>query len=116
MVIKKNLSHEDGTGNRKLHPSFCGSFKIIHRINEVTSRRDLSEPMKARKIHNAFHVSLLRPFTPDEYERTEPPLLPLQFEDQHQEFEVGSILAHRKYRGKIQHLIKWKGHPDHENT
>ena len=113
---QKNLSLEDGSGNRKLHPKFCGPFKIMHRINEVTFRLDLSEPMKAKKIHNAFHVSLLRPFTPDEFERTEPPPPPLQFEDQHEEFEVESILAYRKYRGKSQYLIKWKGYPDHENT
>ena len=61
----KNLSLEDGSGNRKLHPKFCGLFKITHRINEVTFRLDLSEPMKARKIQNASHVSLLRPFTHD---------------------------------------------------
>ena len=49
--------------------------------------------MKAREIPNAFHVSLLRLFTPDEFERTEPPPPPLQFEGHHYRFEVESIVA-----------------------
>ena len=32
----QNLSLEDGSGNRKLHPKFCGSFKITEKFNEVT--------------------------------------------------------------------------------
>ena len=31
------------------------------KINDVTMRLRLSEPMKAERIQNAFHVSLLKP-------------------------------------------------------
>ena len=112
----KNLSLEDGSGNRKLHPKFCGPFEITAKVNEVTIRLNLSQSMKDRRIHNAFHVSLLRPFVKDEFNRTPPPPPPLQFEDSHKEFEVESIVAQRKHRGKTQYLVKWKGYPDHENT
>ena len=54
----KNLSIEEGSGSRKLHPKFCGPFVIIEKINNVTFRLKLSEPMIARRIHNAFHVTL----------------------------------------------------------
>ena len=112
----KNLSLEDGSGNRKLHPKYCGPFKITEKINDVTFRLDLSKPMLKRGVHNAFHVNLFRPFVPDEFDRHPKPPPPLQFEDSHKEFEVESILSHRKYRGQSQYLVKWKGYPDHENT
>ena len=112
----KNFSLEDGSGSRKLHPKFCGPFEITKKINDVTFSLKLSEPMIARGIHNAFHVSLLRPYKTDEFEREAPPPPPLKFNDNHEEYEVESILSHRKHRNKPQYLVKWKGYPDHENT
>ena len=112
----KNLSLEDGSGSRKLHPKFCGPFHIIEKINDVTFRIDLSEPMKARRIHDTFHVSLLKPFVEDPFARDPAPEPAIEFPDGHQEYEVEAILAHRKRRGNIQYLVKWKGYADHENT
>ncbi|MCO5552669.1 hypothetical protein L7F22_006185 [Adiantum nelumboides] len=43
----------------KLSNGYYGPFKIIDRVNDVTFRLD-SPP--SWKIHNAFHVSLLRPY------------------------------------------------------
>ena len=83
----KNLSLEDGSENRKLHPKYFGQFKITEKIKEVTFPLDLSEPMLKSGIHNAFHVNLFRSFVPDECDRQQP-----------------------------QYLLQWKGHPDHENT
>ena len=83
-------------------------LRTIHRLG-------LSEPMKARPIQNTFQVILFRPYVQDTFDRMPPPP-PLQPEDNHQEFEVERILAHRKNRGKFQYLVKWKGHADHENT
>ena len=116
MVINKNISPEDESGNRKLDPKFCRSFKITHRIDEVDFRLDFSELMKERKIENSFHASLHRPFILYEPDRTENPPAPLQFDDQHQEFEVEYLFAHRKYRAKSQYLIKWEGYVDYENA
>ena len=112
----KNLSLEDGSGSRKLNPKFCGPFKIIEKITEVTYRLELSEPMKARKIHDAFHISLLKPYYEDKFERYEKPLPPIQLEDGSTEYEVEKILSSKKKRGKMLYLVKWKGYPDHENT
>ena len=112
----KNLSIEDGSGSRKLHPKFCGPFVIKEKISEVTFRLALSEPMKARGIHDAFHVSLLKPFVEDTFQRDPAPEPAVHFADGHQEYEVEAILSHRKRRGKIQYLVKWKGYADHENT
>ena len=34
----KNLSIEDGSGMRKLHPKFCGPFRITENMNDVLFR------------------------------------------------------------------------------
>ena len=112
----QNLSLEDGSGTRKLNPKFCGPFKITEKINDVTFRLGLSEPMKARRIHDTFHVNLLKPFVSDQFGRDPGPEPPIEFPDGHQEYEVEKILSHRKRHKKTQYLVKWKGYPDHENT
>ncbi len=112
----QNLSLEDGSGSRKLNPKFCGPFKISEKITDVTYRLDLSEPMKARGIHNAFHVSLLKPFKPDKFNRYEKPLPPVRVEDGDEFYEVQELLATKKIRGKQHYLVKWKGYPDSENS
>ncbi|KAA3473524.1 receptor-like protein kinase [Gossypium australe] len=42
----------------KLSPSFIGSYEIIERIGPVAYR--LALPTELEKIHNMFHVSMLR--------------------------------------------------------
>ena len=71
------------------------------------------------KIHNVFHVSLLKSFTdlntfqPDRVSASQPP--PLLQEDQ-EEFEVERIISHRKWRGQKQFLVHWLGYGDSEWT
>ena len=62
LLSTKNLSLEDGCGMRKLNPKFCGPFKILEKVTDVTYRLQLSQPMKTRKIHDAFHTTLLKPY------------------------------------------------------
>lgn len=112
----KNLSIEDGSGMRKLHPKFCGPFKIVEKINDVTFRLELPYPMKAKGIHDSFHCSLLKPFVPDTFGRYDEPLPPVQIQDGSVEYEVEAILDSKVIRGKKHFLVKWKGYGDHENT
>ena len=116
LLSTKNISLEDGSGSRKLHPKFCGPFKITEKINEATFRLDLSEPMKTKGIHDAFHVSLLKPFIEDSFDRYDPPLPPVSLRNDTEEYEVEKILSTKRIRGKPHYLIKWKGYGDHENT
>jgi hypothetical protein len=65
LLSTRKIASDTYTGARKLMPKFCGPFAIKSRINDVTYRLDLSAPMLARGIHNAFHAKLLRPSHPD---------------------------------------------------
>lgn len=47
----------------KLSPRFVGPFKILERIGPVAYK--LSLPPSLSRIHNVFHVSVLRKYIPD---------------------------------------------------
>ena len=47
----------------KLNPRYIGSFKIIERIGPVAYRFEL--PPELIRIHNVFHVSVLKKYVPD---------------------------------------------------
>lgn len=112
----KNLKLEAGTTTRKLHPKYCGPFRVLKEITPVSYKLDISEPMKAKRIHDTFHVSLLRPFAEDRFKRTEEPGPSILFEDGHEEWEVEAILSDKMIRNKKHYLVKWKNYPSHENT
>ncbi|MCO5600861.1 hypothetical protein L7F22_054978 [Adiantum nelumboides] len=97
-------------GKERLYPKlsmrYYGPFQITERINDVSFRLRLPDTWK---IHNAFHVSLLKPFRGDvpdeqpEVEENEKILVPEQ------------ILAHKdtKTKGKVRRkfLVKFKNYP-----
>ena len=47
----------------KLSPMFIGPFEILERIGTVAYRLALSPSMTG--VHEVFHVSMLRKYTPD---------------------------------------------------
>jgi hypothetical protein len=113
LLSTRNIVSDTYTGTRKLMPKFCGPFAIKTRINDVTYRLDLSAPMLARSIHNAFHAKLLRPCHPDtQFERAPEVPPPVQFPDGHTEYEVDHIIRF-PHRGEPQYLVHWKGYDDH---
>jgi hypothetical protein len=91
---------------------WIGPFKIL--AKDDFDNYDLELPA-LYKVHRRFHVSKLRmylsplaPFRPDE---PAPDIV-----DNVEEFEVESIQDHRKFRNKIQFLIKWKGYGTEQNS
>jgi hypothetical protein len=44
------------------------------------------------------------------------PTLPVIMQEGNEEFEVESIISHRRQRGKSQYLVKWIGWPLSEST
>ena len=76
----------------KLAKRQYGPFQILNRINETTYRLKLPSNWH---IHNAFHVSLLKPF------KGKPPMHPIQeepsaFDDQEEILEREEILRHEE--------------------
>ena len=47
----------------KLSPWFIGSYEVIEKVGPVANR--LALPPKWEKIHNVFHVSMLRRYRSD---------------------------------------------------
>lgn len=117
------------TGSRKLLPRFIGPFTVKEVINPVAYKLDLPH---ALKVHDVFHVSLLRPYHEAPDYRFRAPPLPEIIEGE-LEYEVEAILGHRmvnkKARSKRQaqsgvknpsrryeFLIRWKGYsPDSDS-
>ena len=47
----------------KLSPRYIGPYRIVERIGEVAYRLEL--PSDLDRIHDVFHVSMLRKYIPD---------------------------------------------------
>ena len=47
----------------KLKPRYIGPYEIISRVGPIAYRLDL--PSALSKVHNVFHVSMLRKYIPD---------------------------------------------------
>ena len=96
---------------RKLVPKFLGPYKVLktHR-DHSTYKLELPEDLRKRRIHDTFHVNLLRPFIPndddkfpnrdhsDAYDLGAPP---------DAEFTVNEIVEHRWIKGNIQFKVHW---------
>lgn len=109
----KNLTLAS-TGARKFMPRFVGPFKVIAIINEVAVKLELPPTMK---IHDVFHVALLKPFKTDGRQALPPPPVIINGQE---EFLVEQILQHRqRKRGNktiTEYLVKWVNEgPEHND-
>ncbi|CAI7929472.1 unnamed protein product [Closterium sp. NIES-54] len=107
-----NLSHLPF----KLRPRFCGPFLVEAQVTPVTFRLRLPDTWK---LHNAFHVQLLKPYKDPNQQfqgRQLPPPPPVLVQDE-PEYEVERVLTHRCRGGKtLEFLLRWKGYDPTEDS
>ena len=60
----------------KLNPRYIGPFRILERIGLVTYRLEL--PLELSRIHNVFHVSMLKKYVPNPSHNLETPPIDLE--------------------------------------
>ncbi|GJP35398.1 hypothetical protein CLOM_g19908 [Closterium sp. NIES-68] len=100
----------------KLRPRFCGPFLVESQVTPVTFRLRLPATWK---IHNAFHVQLLKPYRDPNtiFVGRQPPPPPPVLVQNEPEYEVESVLAHRRRRNStVELLIRWKGYDPSEDS
>lgn len=96
--------------SRKLWPRFIGPFEISERIGDLSYRLVL--PPEYR-MHDVFHVSLLRRFYPSERPVRPPPLF---YTNKRAEWTVEAIIGHKGNGATRRYEVKWLGYPSSDNT
>lgn len=100
-------------GTPKLLPKWIGPFKVTSVINSVAYKLELPSSLK---LHNVFHISLLKPYkNRADGGQVNPPPPPVLIDGDF-EYEVESILSHRFVRNKTEFLVKWLGYGPEHNT
>ena len=89
----------------KLNPRYIGPFRILERIGPVAYRLEL--PPKLSRIHNVFHVSMLRKYISDPSHVLEAPPIELK-EDLFFEVQPVAIVDQKmkQLRSKIIPMVK----------
>ncbi|CAI7868153.1 unnamed protein product [Closterium sp. NIES-53] len=100
----------------KLRPRFRGHFCVEAMVTPVTFLLRLPTTWK---LHNAFHVQLLKPYKDPNQQftgRRQPPPPPVLVQDE-QEYQVEQVLTHRHRReNTLEFLISWKGYDPSEES
>ncbi|CAI7752337.1 unnamed protein product [Closterium sp. NIES-53] len=95
-------------GPSKLRPRFCGPFKIIKMVTPVTVKLLLPDDWR---IHDAFHVSLIRKFVPATTDIARQQAAPTARPVPEPTLDPSKILAHRvrlDAAGRhVDFLIRW---------
>jgi hypothetical protein len=118
LLNTKNLTLKH-PGSKKFLPKWIGPYKVIKAAGPVAYKLDLPAHMK---VHNVFHVSLLKPYHSS---GTVQPPQPVQIEFGEVGYVPEVVLAHRgehqSANGEIsrsskEYLVKWLGNGVENNT
>ena len=101
---------------KKLAPRWAGPFQIVQRLGPQAYKLKL--PIRL-KIHDVFHVSLLKQHTPNPLEVLDTPTL-LEMTEEQLEIVPEALLdkSFKKTRRSefLQYLVKWKHFPAEDAT
>ncbi|XP_056688567.1 uncharacterized protein [Spinacia oleracea] len=101
----------------KLSPRYIGPYEILERVSEVAYR--LALPTDLEKVHNVFHVSMLRKYVPDPSHVISHEPLALRNDLTYEEKPI-EILDRRekRLRNKVIPMVKglWANHLTSEAT
>ncbi len=101
LLSTKNIS-QPGPGVKKLKQLCMGPFEVIDMVGKAAAK--LCLPSQWKRIHNVFHVSLVKPYIGDASSSRVTPPPPVQWLDGEPLYTVESLPDHvvvRKGRGKI---------------
>ena len=101
----------------KLSPCYIGPFEIVERVGPVAYRLDLPEELS--RVHNVFHISMLRKYIPDPSHVLETPEIELKDDLSYEEQPVQILGREEKeLRNKAISLVKvlWRNHLFEEAT
>ena len=98
---------------RKLAPRHAGPFTILEVRSPLNYKLKLPPHWK---IHDVFHVTLLKPYIETEaygpnYIKPPPELI-----DGEPEYEVERIIRHRHKGKHTEYLVRWKGYDQNEDS
>jgi hypothetical protein len=110
LLATKNMRIVAG-GTRKFSPRYVGPFKIIQIINPVAYRLELPKSMS--RLHDVFHVSLLKKYVPERGSKAPP--LPIIFQGEAL-WLVDHIVDSRVRGGKREYLVRWDGYSAENDT
>lgn len=109
------LRYTEDRPSPKLGLKFAGPFPVTKVINKVAYQLKLPTTWKC---HNVFHVSLLKPFYSDNFDRPLPSKPGPILIEGNREWQVEEILDKKVSKsGKyIRYLIKWRGYGPEDNS
>ena len=113
MVWLDSRNLKTGYTSKKIAPKREGPFQIKEVLGPLTYQLEL--PMRW-KIHNVFHATLLMPYTENEEHGPNFNCPPSDLIDGEEEYEVETIINHKRHGRGYLYLTKWAGYPDSENS
>jgi len=102
---------------KKLFKKYLRPYKIIAQPSLQSFTLHLPETIRA--VHPMFHVSMLRPATPNTFQQCSEPLLALVIIDREPKYEISKIVdskIDRQRAYKLLYKVIWLGYEDTDNN